>query len=197
MARAVQLGRAVPLYRDIFSMPEVPRSAECYETCHPDRIDKFPYRPRETYFISTEGTGPQYPQWRHELDHDTESVFWLLLYWLVAAQPKKEPKERIDAAILAHLMGPVTARIRLLRSTLHDATHSVYRPLWPLLDKLASIINADRHWVKSSDPRNDPGYMNEAFQRLVLQFILDHQNENFMQHRIESRPRRAERIRAC
>jgi hypothetical protein len=42
---------------------------------------------------------------------------------------------------------------------LDGATHSVYRPLWPLLNKLV-----DRHWVESSKPRNDPGCMNEAFQ---------------------------------
>jgi hypothetical protein len=66
-------GSAMLPHDDILLIPKVPRSAECYETCHPDRIKKFPYRPREAYFISTEGTDPQYPQWRHELDHDIES----------------------------------------------------------------------------------------------------------------------------
>jgi hypothetical protein len=194
MARSVQLGRAVLPHSDYLVIPEVPRSAICYETCHPDRIKKFPYRPREAYFISTEGTEPQYPQWRHELDHDTESVFWLLFYWLLRAQPENEQNEPIDASFWASFMGSAQARIGLFRSSLDGATHSMYRPLWPLLNKLASILKADRHWVESSDPRNDPGYMNEALQRLILQFILEHRNETFMHCRIGSQPRRPELI---
>jgi hypothetical protein len=122
-----------------------------YETCHPDRIKKFPYRPREFSFISTEGTDPK---WRHELDHDTESVFWVLLYWLIGAQPEKEEKEPIDVSIWAGLTGSVGARIHLFQGGLTGATHSFYQPLCPLLNKLAHILNADRHWIESSDPRN-------------------------------------------
>jgi len=70
---------------------------------------------------------------------------------------------------------------------LNAATHSVYQPLWPLLSQ---ILDVDRHWLDSSDPRNHPGYINEAFQRLILQFILDHRNEEFMQRKVESRLRR-------
>jgi hypothetical protein len=189
MARAVQLGRAVPPHLDLLDIPEVPMIAGHYETCHPDRIKKFPYRPREFSFISTEGTDPK---WRHELDHDTESVFWVLLYWLIGAQPEKEEKEPIDVSIWAGLTGSVGARIHLFQGGLTGATHSFYQPLCPLLNKLAHILNADRHWIESSDPRNDPGYFNEAFQRLILQFILEHRGEKFMQHRVESQPRRLE-----
>jgi hypothetical protein len=58
---------------------------------------------------------------------------------------------------------------------LNGATHSVYQLLWSLLKKLAAIF---RHWLKSSNPRKDPGYINEAFQHLILQFI-DHRTLNF------------------
>jgi len=92
---------------------------------------------------------------------DTESVFWLLLYWVVGAQPEKEEKEPIDAGIWVGLTGSVTDHIRLLRSGLDGATHSVYQPLRPfkLLNKLAAMLIVDRHWVESSNPRNDPGYI--------------------------------------
>jgi hypothetical protein len=89
-------------------------------------------------------------------------------------------------------MGSVYARIGLLRGDLLEATHSVYQPLQPLLQVLACILNIDRHLVKSSDQRNDPGYINEAFQRLILQFIIEHRTDKFMQHRVESQPRRLE-----
>ena len=191
IARAVELGRPVSPGNDMLYIPEVPRSAECYGTCHPDRVKKFPHSPHKLSPISMDGTDRQ---WRHELHHDAESVFWVLLYWIVVAQPENEEKEPIATHIWTGLTGPVTSRIHLLRGGLHGATHSVYRPLWPMLNKLAHILNADGHWVESSDPRTDPGYINEAFQRLILQFILEHRNEPFMQHRVESQPRRPEEM---
>ena len=178
-------------YRDIFYMPEMPRSPGCYEACHPDRIKKFPNMPRDFSLIPKNSPDPQ---WRHELDHDTESVFWVFLYWVVAAQPENEKEEPMKASIWTLLTGSVEDRIGLLHSSLTGATHSVYRPLWPLLKDLAAILDIDRHWAKPSDPRNDPGYVNEAFQRLIFQFILDHRNENFMQYQVESKPRRLELV---
>jgi hypothetical protein len=191
MARAVQLGEAVPPYDNLLNIPEVPMVTGRYETCHPDRIMRFPYRPREVSIISTDDIDSQ---WRHELDHDTESVFWVLLCWLIGAQPENEVKEPISMDFWSELTGSAAARIVLVSRNLDGATHSVYRPLWPLLNKLSRILNADRQWVESSDPRNDPGYFNEAFQRLILQFILEHRGEKFMQHRVESQPRRPELI---
>jgi hypothetical protein len=190
IARAAQLGRAVPPDGEAVEIPEVPRSAERYGTCHPDRIEKFPYIPREYSPIFTEGNA----QWRHELDHDTESVFWVLLYWLVGAQPENEDEEPIAVNIWAGLTGSVTARIGLLQGRLTGAIHSFYEPLLPLLKKLARIFNVDRHWLQPSDPRKDPGYVGEAFQRLIHQFILEHRNEKFMQRRVSSQPRRLEQM---
>jgi hypothetical protein len=94
------------------------------------------------------------------------------------------------------LMGTARDRVALLRGrrSLDAATHSLYQPLWPLLSQLAAIIDVDRHWLTSSDPRNHPGYITEAFQRLILQFILDNGNEEFMQRKVRSRPRRPETI---
>ena len=186
IACAVQLGGPVTPNKGVLDIPEVPMVSGRYETCHPDRIAKFPYRPRNLSIISTDGAGPQ---WKHELDHDTESLFWLLLYWVVGAQPENEEKELISASFWPRLTGSVDDRIDLLQGRLIGAIHSVYRPLLPLLQKLADILGVDRHWVESSDPRKDPGYLNEAFRRLILQFILEHRNEKFMQHRVESEPR--------
>ena len=193
MARAVQLGGPVRPYSNFLSISEVPTSPERYSIYHPDRIRKFLYRPIITLRISTKPDQPDH-QWRHELDHDTESVFWVLLYWLICAQPEGEENEPIPAYIWTSFTGPAQARTRLLRYSLNDTTHSAYEPLWSLLDRLTAILNADRHWVEQADPRNDPGYINEAFQRLILQFILDHRNEGFMRHRIDGHPRRPQQV---
>ena len=133
-------------------------------------------------------------RWRHELDHDTESVFWLILYWAVCVQPQDGPKEAINAGIWGLLMGPVESRSDLLSSRFQNATHSIYRPLGILLQKLASILSVDRRWLDSSDPRNKPGYANEAFQRLILQFILDHRQDTFMKTKVDRELRRPELI---
>jgi len=125
-------------------------------------------------------------------------VFWLLFYWLVSAQPENEEEQPIGPVFWTCLTGEGMDRVRLLRGgSLAGATHSVYKPLWPLLDDLAEILDVDRNWLKSikpSDPRTHPGYRNEAFQRLILQFILNHRNETFMQHNVTPYPRHTEMI---
>jgi hypothetical protein len=196
IARAVQLRGPVPPHQVIVvpAVPAVPISSKPYTTCHPDRIRKFPSKGMEVLQV------PKAPniQWRHELDHDTESVFWLLLYWLVGAQPENAEEQQIDHGIWSGLTGNIRDRVGLVdRRTLAGATHSVYEPLCPLLDRLAQILNVDRNWLKSikpSDPRGHPAYVNEAFQRLILQFIVDHRNDEFMHRKVSPRSRHAEMI---
>ena len=193
IARAVELKGAVPPNGGFLIVPDVPMSPQCYETHHPDRIKKFPFAPKYSFEVSPDHI---IPHWRQELDHDTESVFWLLLYWVIGAQPEGEQMESINMRVWGSLMGSAKDRVVLLRDrqSLDDATHSFYQPLWPLLSQLAAIIDVDRHWLEPSDPRNHPGYINEAFQRLILQFVLDHRNEEFMQRKVKSRLRRPETI---
>jgi hypothetical protein len=197
IARAVQLRGPVPPHEVIVvpAVPAVPISPKPYATCHPDRIRKFPSQGR--LFLDIPEDTPKI-QWRHELNHDTESVFWLLFYWLVSAQPENAGEQEIGHDIWTGLTGNVWARVRLLRGgTLVGATHSVYEPLRHLLDRLAWILDVDRNWLKSikpSDPRGHPEYVNEAFQRLILQFIVEHQTDEFMHRQVSPRPRRIEHI---
>jgi hypothetical protein len=121
--------------------PPVPNSPEIYARHHPDRIGKFPFKER----LLIESTSPDSinRQWRHELDHDAESVFWLLLYWVVGAQPAHREKEGISAFIWASLTETVVSRTALLRSlseeeSLEQLTHSAFRPLLPWHPSLSS-----------------------------------------------------------
>jgi hypothetical protein len=63
--------------------------------------------------------------------------------------------------------------------------HSFYAPLHSLIVDLARILAVDRHWLDESNPRNDPAYVGEAFQRLILKFILSNRNKAFMVHQTE------------
>jgi hypothetical protein len=192
MARAVELGRPVRPLEDLIIVPKVPQSPAVYEDNHPDRIKTFPHSSRVLLDLST-GI-PDLLTLRHELDHDSESVFWLLLFWVVGAQPEGKKDEPVNAPIWCGLMGSAEIRVGLLRGSLNRATHSAYQPLRPLLIDLAAILNVDRHLLPPSNPRNHPGYINEAFQRLLLRFILDHRGQEFMDLKARSFSRRLDRI---
>lgn len=171
------------LPKGVGRVPPVPYSPEPYTRNHPDRIKKFP--PNERLLVESASPDSVNRQWRHELDHDAESVFWLLLYWVVGAQPAQCEKEDIIAGIWTSLTGPVRLRTALLRSlseeeSLEELAHSVYQPLLPLLSNLATILVVDRHWLDKSEMRNNEEYIPEAFQRLILQFILENCYKEFM-----------------
>ena len=161
-------------------VPPVPASPEPYTRHHPDRIKKFPLK--ERLLVESASPDSVNRQWRHELEHDAESVFWVLLYWAVAAQPAKLEKEKVVAATWAILTGSVDYRTLFLQSLGRnkELTHSVYQPLVPLLSDLADVLIVDRHWLDDSEMRNDPEYVPEVFQRLILQFILDNRDKAYM-----------------
>lgn len=85
IARAVQMVQAVPLSH-VQIVPAVPKSPKPYALAHPDRINKFP--PGGERLIIEAPTHNDGRQWRHEFNHDAESVFWLLLLWLIGASPE-------------------------------------------------------------------------------------------------------------
>lgn len=189
VARAVQLGRPVSPPRRSYIIPAIPEGPLPYASNHPERIKRFPVH---VQVMNETSRDTMNRKWRHELDHDAESVFWLLLYWAVGAQPEGFKNEPINRGIWSCLIGEVENRNLLVEGRIDRATHSAYKPLRPLLESIAAILAVDRHWVESSDPRNDQVYLTEAFQRLVLQFILDNRGKEFMQYNVERSPRRPE-----
>jgi hypothetical protein len=179
-------------------VPEVPPSPESYTLNHPNRIERFPLEEDKViYKLSPDSVNRR---WRHDLEHDAESVFWLLLYWVLGAQPAQQPAENISSLTWASLIGSVGNRTGLLRSLRDDlepeqVAHSFYRPLVPLLGELAAILAIDRYWLDTSETRNNEEYVPEAFQRLILQFILENRSKEFMTHPVDGQIRQAEMIR--
>ncbi|KAG8926026.1 hypothetical protein FRC00_003364 [Tulasnella sp. 408] len=199
MARAVGLGGPVgvpdePLDRFLYPIPSAPdRYAKHY---HDTRMKKFPPKPRE----STETTESP-ASWRHELDHDIESVFWLMLHWAMTSQPKGGTAEYIPTTSWSLFTGKFAEREGLLNGlrlgfTSKRTFHSTFKPLNGLFKKLAGILySVDRHWLPASEVRNDPEYFAEAFQRLILQFLIHHESHDdnsFMNQAIDSNPRELE-----
>ncbi|KAG9049632.1 hypothetical protein FS837_009722 [Tulasnella sp. UAMH 9824] len=199
MARAVGLERALQIPRRDQYLAPMPSAPDQYVEHYQDgRLEKFPPQ-KSRYFIKGEDEGSA--PWRHELDHDIESVFWLMLYWAMTAQPKGGAAEYIATLSWSCLTGEVKARQMLLdgfRSglTIEGTFHSTFQPLGDLFEQLAEILcSVDRHWLPASDTRNDPEYSAEAFQRLILQFLIDHEkdgDESFMNQAIDSNTRELE-----
>jgi hypothetical protein len=173
-------------------VPGVPQSPDNYSSVHQDRIDEFPNRIAERDIIRSE-LGEQSPVWRHSLDNDAESVFWLLVYWAVVVQPKhrkKELKEHINSHFWTGLIGDSDERHGLIKLLSEEhwekkLTHSVYEPLETLISQLSSFLIVDRHWLPESDCRSKPEYLNEAFQRLILKFIIENRHASFMDRAID------------
>ena len=185
------------LPKGVGRVPPVPSSPGPYTRHHPERIKKFPSEGR--LLIESASPGSVNREWRHELEHDAESVFWLLLYWVVGAQPANHNKEDIASATWANLTGSVKYRTGLLRSlseeeSLEELTHSTFQPLLPLLSDLAANLVVDRHWLDESETRNNEQYVPEAFQRLILQFILDNRSEEFMTQPVDRQFRQVQMI---
>ena len=172
-------------------VPKTPNSPGPYAKAHPDCVRKFPIAERK--FIDPEAVDDEpHDGWRHELEHDAESVFWLILYWAMVMQPENCPKENIDMTSWSTLNGDymnreflITLIQNLPESDSHGLTHSFYNPLLPLIKDLATILVIDSHWLAESDPQKDPCYITEVFQRLILQFIINNRGKEFMDHRVE------------
>ena len=70
-----------------YYVPKVPRSPECYANAHSKRNNDFAEENDEELVDPRKlKNQSQDDEWRHEIDHDVESVFWLL-YWAMVAQP--------------------------------------------------------------------------------------------------------------
>ncbi|KAG8922095.1 hypothetical protein FRC01_014492 [Tulasnella sp. 417] len=202
MARAVELGQPLELPpRDGFFNPIlslIPSAPDRYVShYHDTRLKEFPPTAKKV-FDEAANSAP----WRHELDHDVESVFWLMLYWAMTARPEGGAADLIAPDVWGLLTGGALKRQFLLEGflrppTVSGAFHPTFQPLQELFRQLAGILcSIDRHWLQGSkqraDPRNNPEYFAEAFQRLILQFLINHNgngDKNFMNQTIDSNPR--------
>ena len=109
MSRAVEQGKPVPLiipYGALFHyVPKVPKSPECYANAHPKRIDDIQEEVKELVDPFKLKNQSQDDRWKHELDHNMESVFWLLLYWAMVVQPEGCPGEYINLIYWMAMLG--------------------------------------------------------------------------------------------
>ncbi|KAJ8519768.1 hypothetical protein ONZ45_g3314 [Pleurotus djamor] len=153
VSRAVERNGPLPFAKSKPS--DVP---DIYADKNKDRIDSF--------IPSTSNALPQQSTkkpWRHDLEHDTESVFWVLFTTSWFSRD----------ALLTHIPP--------------NAFHSSYAPAVTLVEDMAEVIRHDRYWLPEQDPQNRPEVALDAFQRLILNFIIQQGTEKFMSMEVDAR----------
>ena len=115
----------------------------------------------------------------------------------MGAQPVQGDNTKVKTFTWASLTGNVSYRIFFLEGLARgraesDIINPHYEPLLPLLSDLAAILVVDRHWLDDSEARNNPEYVPEAFQRLILKFILENADKEFMTKKVRLEFRKVE-----
>ena len=146
----------------------------------PDRLVKFPMS--ESFLVKLNMRDDK-TLWRHELYHDAESVFWLLVWWALQASLKDaEVTTTISRWIWSTFANTTEDDGRNCDIALYKLDPS-YEPLKDLLEQLGDAVVHDLHWAtvqSESEACTHPEYLHEVFQRHILNFIIANQDEDFM-----------------
>ena len=129
---------------DLPSMPTVvPALFERYEGILKARLDNFPADEMELIRIP-ENSEMAPNTFLHQLRYDAESVFWLLLWWCIQAQPAKMATEVLDTEDWGNLTSQKVNRDHtFIRTFPKDCLHSSYSGLVTLLDNMRKHLQGD------------------------------------------------------
>jgi len=133
--------------------------------------------------------------WTHELRHDAESVFWLLVWWAIHLRsPRDNPNShgpsqiRRDTYELLVGVGPAMGkdnRVYFMAELAEGQSwlDPEYQELEPLFQQMARQLDGDLYWAKYGDPKemNDSEYLHEALQRIIFNFLMEHRTKPFME----------------
>jgi hypothetical protein len=180
MARAIRVGR--PLgeagrLAQFMKVPELSQKAHVYEVVFPDRLTRFQRSQGSSDdHIVKISAPPDLSSWRHELRHDAESAFWLLVWWVVNAA-SDGCTSQIPVEVWAPLVGAtIDARSLDIPSSCLDPA---YAPLSELLHQFRRALEDDLHWATDT-PYTHPEFLHEVFQRHILNFIFENLDKDFM-----------------
>ena len=213
MARSVVKGRPLALtcnnsVEPLCGLPRLSLAAlKAYETHLPDRLQKFP-QPQ----VNQDGCAAKTTKgkdieslrslpWSHELRHDAESVFWLLVWWAIHLRPKSSSSSKIDSTMFAQLTNidlerERDSRIAFMRELADGISwlDPSYQKLEPLFLQMTNQLTGDLYWAKDGGTAEmkDPEFLHEALQRIIFDFILENKAETFMQ--LEKDPHRDREI---
>ncbi|KIM22938.1 hypothetical protein M408DRAFT_332617 [Serendipita vermifera MAFF 305830] len=180
-------------------MPDLSEAARpLYMKVLSDRVKRFPSRPTLDIILRTTQEAAD-REWFHQLRHDAESAFWLLLWWAIHVRPdNNKPPTLISDYFWKALITPdVNGRQSVF--TMMEGSRwldPAYEPLETLIRNMALQLRGDLHWITDEHPKEmkEPEYVHEALQRLIFNFLVENQNQPFMtQGRYRSRNRQVEK----
>jgi hypothetical protein len=220
MARLVRIptisASPVPLHH--VPMPQLKGDAlELYEKHVGKRLSEFPENKMLTYEIK-KGKDIR-NDYKHRLSYDAESILWLLLYWAIQIQPSpSKEKDRIPGTVdkisadiwvlLTGGDGKKDSRRKLVPLGTDPLCHPYYKLLDALLRSLFQQLSTYQEYVSlpsegykvaSEDPdatvdtRKEEEYLHEAFQRTILDFIVENIKQPFMNATISPIRRKPEK----
>ncbi|PVF93615.1 hypothetical protein CPB86DRAFT_789947 [Serendipita vermifera] len=183
--------RGLFLRRGIYELPAIPQVSqnltEYYKRLFPERLDKFlPNEPKIVRIL--EEIKLEYDL--YHLRYEAESLFWVLLFWCMTAQPNRQPEweDTVDkrfcktlprslwwTLIEAHDNRNNTFVLDFSKSCLHPAYSSFYG----LLQEMRQQLILDPEFAENMLKR-EPEYLHEVMQRLIINFLVENADEAFM-----------------
>jgi hypothetical protein len=174
-----------------------PLSPEClalYRAVHEDRLNLFPDHTDPEFFrVAIDGEAPEDRRnFAHKLRHDGESIFWLLVWWFLLAQGPgaTAPTTIFDGSWRNFTRTDADRRqVEIIPEMLDPA----YAGIFPLLEGLGNVLTSgDLHYARAPPFTHDE-FLHESFQRIILNFIVKHQGDEFMCLRKHQSPRMGSR----
>ena len=160
------------------TMPELlPEAHKAYGQVFPECIAHFQCGPEQDMVKIPAFSNPS--AWCHDLCHDAESAFWVLVWWAVNAHPNDGTEnETYIPAVLWAALNDTSSKERFCNFSDHTL-HPKYSPLLVLLNQLGESVMYNFHWA-TKEPYTHPEFLHEAFQWHILNFIFTNQAEPFM-----------------
>jgi len=204
MARSVVAGHPITLdegYTVLYGPPCLSTLAlPVYSKVLPKRLETFPQplkNQARCLIMIPEEINPKSLQslpWTHELWHDGESVFWLLVWWAIHLRPSfplssTPPPSKINGITFGYLTNMDLAKGMDGRSGfMNELANGIswldpeYQELEPLFLQMASQLTGDLYWAKygGTVEMQDPEFLHEALQRIIFNFLMENQTEPFM-----------------
>jgi len=198
MARSVVAGHPLTLQPGVFltGIPSL-SALPVYSKLLPERLKKIPQplKDQAMYFvmipegISINQESLRSLPWTHELRHDGESVFWLLVWWAIHLRPRSPSPSKIDSKAFGCLTNidletGVDHRVAFLQQLAQRVSwlDPEYRELEPLFLQMANQLTGDLYWAEYGDAEEmkHPEFLHEALQRIIFNFLMENKTKHFM-----------------
>ena len=119
----------------------------------------------------------------HRPDHDMESIFWVLLFVLIVAEPKdgsgtwdKTSNKEVYTGFKEHTIKKNSANdsrsfiLNWNKKKLTSALDPKFRSLGPMLHEMGRQIAPEYAYLEKEPPKD---HLHEAMRRLLLRYILE------------------------